>query len=97
MADSVTVAPEVYSVVFENARVRVLEIRTKPGQSMALHSHPDMVLYAVTDCDWRAGSESGETVDVHMALGETRFVKAVTHSAVSIGQADAIAIAIELK
>ncbi len=96
MADSITVDPEVYSVVFENARVRVLEIRSKPGQSTALHSHPDMVLYAVTDCDWQAGSESGETVDAHMTLGETRFVRAVTHSVVNTGQA-IHAIAVELK
>ena len=59
MADAIAVAPDIYSVKLENARVRVLEIRTRPGQSSVLHSHPDMVLYAVTDCEWRLGSESG--------------------------------------
>ncbi len=71
MADSVSIAPGVYSIKVENDRVRVLEITTKPGQSSALHSHPDMVLYAVTDCDWRLGAESGETADVHIPAGWT--------------------------
>ena len=49
MADAVSVAPDVYSVMFENDRVRVLAIRTDAGASSEMHSHPDMVLYAVSD------------------------------------------------
>jgi beta-alanine degradation protein BauB len=97
MADSVSVAPDVYSVMLENARVRVLAIRTKPGQSSRLHSHPDMVLYAVTNCDWRLGSESGESVDVHLTQGDSLFLDAVTHTALDISQTGSHAIAIELK
>ncbi len=97
MADSVSVAPDVYSVMLENARVRVLEIRTKPGQSSEIHSHPDMVLYAVTDCDWRLGSDSGDPVDVHIPQGDSMFLDAVTHTALDIGQSGSHAIAVELK
>ncbi len=52
MADAVSVAPDVYTVMFENDRVRVLAIKTDPGGSSELHSHPDMVLYSVSDCKW---------------------------------------------
>src|SRR5262245_30895854 len=97
MADSISVAPGIYSVMLENARVRVLEIRTKPGQSSSLHSHPDMVLYAVTNCDWRLGSESGESVDVRISQGDTLFLEAVTHTALDLSQTGSHAIAIELK
>ena len=97
MADSVSVAPDVYGVMVENDRVRVLKIVTKPGQSSLLHSHPDMVLYAVTDCDWKLGSESGESVDVHIKAGESMFLEAVSHTALDIGQAGSEAVAVELK
>ncbi len=97
MADSVAIAPDVYTVALENDRVRVLEIKTKPGQSSELHSHPDMVLYAVTDCDWKLGGESGDPVDVNIPKGLSMFLDATTHTAVDIGTSGSHAIAVELK
>lgn len=97
MTDAVSIAPDVYSVVLENDRVRVLEIRTKPGQSSSLHSHPDMVLYAITDCDWRLATESGEPADVHISQGDSMFLEAVAHTALDIGQSGSHALAVELK
>jgi len=37
------------SVRFENDRVRVLELRLKPGEREGMHTHPQYVLYALTD------------------------------------------------
>ncbi|MDH5616494.1 MAG: hypothetical protein OEY62_08140 [Acidimicrobiia bacterium] len=34
------------SVVFENERVRVLDVRADPGSESPMHSHPDSVMYA---------------------------------------------------
>ena len=39
--DAAKVAPQVYRVVFENERARVLEVRMEAGASTAMHSHPD--------------------------------------------------------
>ncbi len=97
MADSVSVAPDVYSVMLENSRVRVLQIKTKPGQSSELHSHPDMVLYAVTDCDWKLTVEGQEPADIHVDAGDSMFLDAVSHTALDIGQNGSHAIAVELK
>jgi hypothetical protein len=33
------VAPDVYKVVFENERLRLLEVRMAPGAASELHSH----------------------------------------------------------
>lgn len=63
MADAVSVAPHIYSVLLENDRVRVLAIRTEPGAGSETHSHPDMVLYAATDCDWSLTGPDGEVVE----------------------------------
>ena len=42
--DAVSTAPDSYSVVFENERVRVLEYRDTPGSKTNRHRHPDSVL-----------------------------------------------------
>ena len=97
MADSVTVAPDVYSVMSENNRVRVLQIKTKPGQGSELHSHPDAVLVAVTDCDWKLTVEGQEPVDIHVKAGDSMFLDAVSHTALDISQNGSHAIAVELK
>ncbi len=95
--DAVAIAPDIYSVVLENDRVRVLEIETEPGGSSAEHSHPDMVLYAVTDCAWDLTAPSGETVTAEIPAGATIFLEATTHSAEDLGSSGSHAIAIELK
>lgn len=95
--DAAQVAPDVYKVVLENDRVRVLDTRTKPGGTSQLHHHPDMVGYAVTDCAWYLTSPEGETVRVELKAGETFFLDAVDHSAKDIGTTGSHAILIELK
>lgn len=40
MADPVSTDPELYHVVFENERVRVLEYLDQPGDATQPHSHP---------------------------------------------------------
>jgi quercetin dioxygenase-like cupin family protein len=44
--DPVKVAPDVYKVLLDNDRVRVLDVHVKPGQKTAMHSHPANVIYA---------------------------------------------------
>ena len=95
--DAVRVAPHVYKSVLENDRVRVLEIRTKPGETSELHSHPDMVHYAVTDCDWRLAGPDGEAVEARIPQGQTIFLDATTHRAEDIGTNGSFAIAVELR
>ena len=47
--DEISVAPEVYSVVFENERVRVFSVRADPGSGSPIHRNPDSVMYTVSD------------------------------------------------
>ena len=95
--DAVKVAPHVYTPVLENARVRVLEIKTKPGETSELHSHPDMVLYAVTNCDWKLTGPDGESMEARIPQGATIFLDATTHRAEDNGTGGSFAIAVELR
>ena len=46
--DPVATNPELYSVVFENERVRVLEYRDRPGDRTLPHRHPDSVMLTLS-------------------------------------------------
>ena len=94
--DAVKIAPHVYKSVLENDRVRVLEIHTKAGETSALHSHPGMVLYAVTNCDWDLTGPDGDAMETHIPQGQTIFLDATTHRAEDIGTDGSFAIAVEL-
>jgi hypothetical protein len=46
--DPLDTNPELYSLVFENDRVRVLEYRDEPGERTKPHSHPDSVMLTLS-------------------------------------------------
>src|SRR5450432_343757 len=43
--DAVKVAPNLYKVVSDTMGLRIVEATYKPGDSSAMHSHPDYVIY----------------------------------------------------
>src|SRR5712692_1511495 len=47
--DPVKVDPKHYKVEFENAQVRVLHFHYGPHEKSVMHSHPNLVLLALTD------------------------------------------------
>ena len=95
--DAVSVAPDVYKVLLENDRVRILEIKTEPGASSELHSHPALALYAVTDCTWDLTNEAGETVTAEIPAGGVFYQDATIYAAKDVGTSGSLAIAVELK
>jgi quercetin dioxygenase-like cupin family protein len=95
--DAVTVAPHVYRVVLENERVRVLEVRGKPGDKTALHSHPAMVAVAITDGSYRFGSADGVPTDAELKAGQAMFLDRVEHTTEISGTAEVHALLVELK
>jgi quercetin dioxygenase-like cupin family protein len=94
--DAVEVAPNVYKVLFENDRVRLLEARVKPGDSSAMHSHPDYLVYTLDGgtVTFTSGSES---VDVELTTGQAMWREAEEHAAKNPGTGDLVALLFELK
>ena len=95
--DPVQVAPNVYSVAFENDRVRLLKARTKPGESSAMHSHPDYLVYGLGDGTVKFTSPSGETAEVEIKAGDVMWREAEEHSAENVGTTDVHVLLFELK
>ncbi len=49
--DAVSASPEVYKVIAESGDLRMVMSTWKPGQRDAMHSHPALVSYALTNCE----------------------------------------------
>ncbi|GIH03938.1 hypothetical protein Rhe02_20050 [Rhizocola hellebori] len=88
--------PELYRVVFENDRVRVLEYRDTPGDKTHPHRHPDSVMYTLSSFQRRVSS-GDRFVDVDLTPGQVRWVGAQDHMGHNIGTTDTHAIFVELK
>lgn len=95
--DPVKVAPNNYKVVFENDFVRVCEVKAKPGEEIAMHSHPDHAVYSVTDNKVKFSYPDGKTKDVDLKAGEATWIKAETHATKNIGAAELKVVVFELK
>lgn len=94
--DPTVASPELYRVVLENDRVRVLEYRDRPGDHTRPHTHPDSVM--VTLSSFRRRISSGErSVDVELGAGEVRWLGAQEHSGENIGDTETVSIFVELK
>lgn len=94
--DPVVSNPELYRVVLENDRVRVLEYRDRPGDRTTPHRHPDSVMVTLSSFRRRLIGGAGE-VEVELQSGVTRWLAAQEHSGQNTGETESHAIFIELK
>lgn len=95
--DPVKVAPEHYSVITENASVRVLKITYAPGSKAAMHHHPDSIVVPLVSSKVRFTLPDGTSQESDLASGAAMYTPAGTHSPTNIGKAPVEAILIEFK
>jgi len=95
--DPAVVASNVYKTLFENEKVRVLNLLFKPGDVAKMHTHPGHILYSFTNSKVRITSEDGKASDIELKPGQVVFLEAKSHSAMNIGKTDSHNLVIELK
>jgi beta-alanine degradation protein BauB len=94
--DPTTTNPELYRVVMENERVRVLEYRDRPGDRTLPHAHPDSVM--ITLSAFRRRLVSGEReAEVELDAGVVRWLDAQEHFGENIGDTESHVMFVELK
>ena len=94
--DPTVTNPELYRVVMENDRVRVLEYRDRPGDRTVPHGHPDSVM--VTLSSFRRRLISGDqSADLLLSEGSVRWIAAQEHAGENIGDTESRSIFVELK
>lgn len=96
MSDPVITNPDLYRVVMENERVRVLEYRDGPGDRTTPHSHPDSVMITLSSFRRRLSS-GGRTAEVELAERTVRWLDAQEHVGENIGDTETRVVFVELK
>ena len=96
MADPITTNPDLYHLLFENDRVRVLEYVDQPGDATQPHSHPDSVMITLSSFRRRLRSGVNE-VEVELPAFEARWLDAQEHAGTNIGDTPTHTIFVELK
>jgi beta-alanine degradation protein BauB len=94
--DPVTTNPDLYRVVMENDRVRVLEYRDRPGDRTAPHGHPDSVMVTLSGFQRRL-HQGGRSADVTLESGLVRWLDAQEHAGENIGETETHVVFVELK
>jgi quercetin dioxygenase-like cupin family protein len=95
---SITASPEIYKVIAENAKYRVISVIWAPGQKDAMHSHPDSAVYFLTDCALRYYLPNGTTRDGAPRAGFAAVQAPIeSHAVENIGQSDCKLIMFEPK
>lgn len=88
--------PDHYKVIFENARVRVLEYLDQPGTVTTPHTHPDSVMYTLSS--FRRLLVQGDVQrEVELRAGTVGWLPAQQHHGENIGDTPTHAIFVELK
>ena len=94
--DPLVIASNVYKVLNENEKVRVLQVVFKPGDVAKMHHHPDHVVYAKSGGKMNFLS-GGKTQDMDIETGSVIFLDAQDHEAKNIGSTTIELIVFELK
>jgi len=94
--DPVETNPALYTVIFENDRVRVLEYTDSPGTVSSPHGHPDSVMYTLSTFRRRLAS-GDRSIEVDVPEGTANWLPAQEHFGENIGETDTHVLFIELK
>jgi quercetin dioxygenase-like cupin family protein len=94
--DLAKVSPDA-KVLFENDRVRVLEVQHQPGGKEPMHSHPAYVAYSFTNATAKTTFPDGKTAVKDRKAGSVTWGEPVTHSVENVGTTEFHMLVIELK
>ncbi len=95
--DVVKISPETHAVILENAQVRVLAVRIRPGEKVAVHSHPPNVVYYLSDGKIRLTLADGHVEDRAVKADTAVWSEATVHAAENVGAGELREVQVELK
>jgi len=93
MAKGITkAAPKSSEILFENDRVRVIELNVNKGSKAEMHTHPAFMVYAITRFDYNAKNPQGKTKRKRMKAGEVEWSDGESHEVVFGNKARALLV-----
>jgi beta-alanine degradation protein BauB len=95
--DVLQVASNVYHLLMENDRVRMLKVTFNPGDKATMHHHPDHAVYVVKGGKLAFTYPSGNPESMEVESGSAFFLDTQTHEATNVGDTFIELIVVELK
>jgi quercetin dioxygenase-like cupin family protein len=83
--DPVKLAPRNHKVLVENERVRVFEAWLKKGEKLPMHSHPQHVIYMLTNGKVKSTSPDGSSKRRQVKAGATEWSEPRSHAVENLG------------
>jgi hypothetical protein len=103
--DALVAAPQHHRLMYENERVRVLEVRIPRGQIVPVHTHRwPAVLYLQSWSEHMRRDQAGKLIFDSREVGSARVIPSAVwcpplppHSVENIGEAELFVLSVELK
>jgi len=84
------------TIHFQNERVRVAEMRAKPGDTGKMVERPDRVQYVVKGGKIREHFPEGRTVEYELKTGTAKWMDKSTSSMENIGESEVVFVTVRL-
>jgi quercetin dioxygenase-like cupin family protein len=95
--DPIKAGPGIYKPVFENEHVRVMKVTFDKSAKIAMHTHPDHVVYVLMPGKLRITAGKNPAQDFDLKEGQAMFLGAQEHSAENAGSTKIEVLVVELK
>ncbi len=95
--DAAKVDPKHYTVLSENAQVRILKVHYGPHEKSVMHSHPATVAVFLTDANGQFTHPDGKKETFSVKAGGAQYGAAETHLPENTSDKGFDVIVIELK
>ena len=95
--DAVKVDPKHYTVVSENAQVRILKVHYGPHEKSVMHHHPATVAVFMTDAKGTFTFPDGKKVEFAVKAGDSQYSAAGSHLPENVGDNGMDVVVVELK
>jgi quercetin dioxygenase-like cupin family protein len=96
--DVLKAAPNAYTLLLENDKVRIMEVRLRPGQKAPMHDHPDNhAVYVMKDAKFKLTFPDGKNTEVELKSGKVIWMEPGPHETENVGTTEGLNLVIEVK
>ncbi|MES2674913.1 MAG: hypothetical protein V4660_11790 [Pseudomonadota bacterium] len=95
--NSLKSSPDIYSLLTDNHRVRVMEVRANAGAKTPLHAHPDAVLYFLSDARIKLTFPDGTSEETQHKKGHAVWWPARSYALELLGDSTIRFLVVEMK
>jgi quercetin dioxygenase-like cupin family protein len=87
-----------YKLIMENEKVRVMEMKLKPGEKSPMHNHPnDHVVYVFNNSKFKLSFPDGNSDEFELKAGQALWIEAGPHETENIGTTNGHNLVTEVK